>query len=81
MWNLLEFPAGVIPIDLTIPSDCYYNSVFDDIFTDNAKNNILNSEGLPLCIQVVGHYGDDERVLGVMKVIEDMFPWRHFVKE
>ncbi|CAD8088821.1 unnamed protein product [Paramecium sonneborni] len=73
MWNVLDFPAGSLPIttvqndqDLEIPGK--QNSW--DVIYRFMKNDLQGAIGLPVNVQVAALPNQDEMVLRVMKEIE-----------
>ena len=76
-WNLLDFPAGVIPIKLIQEGENKYESNVNDAYAKDAQKTMENSVGLPVCIQVVGNTYKDEIVLKVMKIIQDLYQFYH----
>ena len=70
IWNLLDFPAGVVPVTrVTTGEDVYYSS-HKDLNTIMAKNSVKGTVGLPAGVQVIGLPYKDELVLAGMKLIE-----------
>ena len=72
-WNLLDFPAGVVPVKLVEEGENTYESTSTDSYVRVAKENMRESVGLPVCIQVTGSTYKDEKVLRVMKIIQDYY--------
>lgn len=72
-WNLLDFPAGVVPIKLVESGENKYDYFSRDAFVQVAKENMKDSVGLPVCIQVVGSTYQDEKVLKLMKIVQDYY--------
>uniref|UniRef100_A0A0N5ANS2 Amidase domain-containing protein n=1 Tax=Syphacia muris TaxID=451379 RepID=A0A0N5ANS2_9BILA len=79
IYNLLDFPAGVVPTGFVTESD---DSAIEQETQWPTGNNIAlkvmreaskNSAGLPLSIQVVGLPFQEEECLGVMKIIEEIW--------
>ena len=73
-WNIMDYPAGVVPIR-TIREDeeNYLECAENDKFVETAKNVMKGSKGLPVAVQVVARTFEDEKVLRVMKTIEEIF--------
>ena len=73
VWNVLDFPAGVVPVKLIEPGEDVYNSNVKDAFVEAAKETMKGSVGMPISIQVVGNTYQDEKVLRVMKIVQDYY--------
>jgi fatty acid amide hydrolase len=70
----LHLPAGVVPMTLVRDDEQYYEDIGhlnNDRAVAMAKEACRQSVGLPIGIQLVGLPNDDERVLGVMKELEN----------
>jgi len=48
------------------------------MWTSYIKEDLKGSVGMPMCVQVVSFYGDDEICLGLMKVIEEKIKFNKF---
>jgi fatty acid amide hydrolase len=76
-WNMLDFPAGIVPIGKWTEED--ERNLLDEKYWPVENNFILqtmreaskDSQGLPLGIQVVSKPYNEEVCLGVMKVVEN----------
>eukprot|EP01138_Halocafeteria_seosinensis_P011838 gb/GECG01012098.1/.p1 GENE.gb/GECG01012098.1/~~gb/GECG01012098.1/.p1 ORF type:complete len:345 (+),score=38.08 gb/GECG01012098.1/:1-1035(+) len=78
LWNLFDFPAGVVPVTEVrdteaeqqyVPPECQ-----QDRFSKQADESIRGAAGCPVGVQVVGLPFQDEKVLGLMKVLQDSLP-------
>jgi len=70
----LHLPAGVVPMTVVRDDEQYYEDIGhlnNDRAVAMAKEACRQSVGLPIGIQLVGLPNDDERVLGVMKELEN----------
>ena len=76
LFNTLDYPGGVVPITTVQESEQTYEDGINDHFTRVIKEDVKESKGMPLSVQVVGMKWDDELALGVMKVIEDAFKFQ-----
>lgn len=82
LWNVLHYPAGIVPVtrvkkdEETMPDDGY-----NDFWTGCLNKDAKGSEGMPICVQVIGHAFEDEKVLGVMQAIENKIKYRCKVPE
>ena len=73
LFNVLHFPAGVVPMTLVRDDEQFYEDIGhlnNDIAATMAKDVCRQSAGLPIGVQLIGWPNDDERVLGVMKELE-----------
>jgi fatty acid amide hydrolase len=66
LWNILHYPAGIVPITHVQQDEQQFEDQHNDFWTDLLKETAEGSEGMPVGIQVVGHNWEDEKVLGVM---------------
>ncbi|CAG9335873.1 unnamed protein product [Blepharisma stoltei] len=73
VWNLLDYPCGVVPVRTVRAGEDKYESTSRDKAVKSCKEIMEGSVGLPVCLQVVGYPSRDEEVLGVMKVIEGFY--------
>ena len=71
IWNVLHYPSGVVPITQVQPGEEVYEDSYNDMWTSYIKEDLKGSVGMPMCVQVVSYFGDDEICLGLMKTIED----------
>jgi fatty acid amide hydrolase len=72
-WNLLDYPAGVVPVKSIEEGENKYETEDKDAYVKVAQDNMKNSVGLPVSIQVVATTYQDEKVLRVMKIIQDYY--------
>ena len=70
IWNVLGFPAGVLPVTKVLPTEQSYTDDWNDAFTKTMNSDAKDSAGMPVCVQVVGFNFEDEKALGVMKMLE-----------
>lgn len=68
-WNLLDQPAGVLPVS-TVQSDEQVREVLDDRLDRKAARFEADSAGLPVAAQVIGRPWEEHVVLAVMAAIE-----------
>lgn len=69
--NLINFPAGVVPISLLSMPQAYRGNP-SDICTMSIQRSLIHSEGLPIGVQVMTRSFEDELCLRVMKEIEEV---------
>jgi Asp-tRNA(Asn)/Glu-tRNA(Gln) amidotransferase A subunit family amidase len=73
VFNLLKMTASSLPVTVTRADELHYESDWQDPVTELIRNNLKDSEGLPVSIQVIGLPFHEERVLGLSKKIESHF--------
>lgn len=73
LWNLLDYPAGVVPVCQVEEGEDVYECEENDAFVSTAQQIMKNSVGLPISVQVVGRTYEDEKVLRAMKIVQDTF--------
>jgi fatty acid amide hydrolase len=76
--NMFNLPAGIVPVTRVQKGEDNYGKD-DTIFRDHvlypqAVDAMKGSEGLPVGIQVLTLPYEDEKCLGVMKLLEKKFP-------
>lgn len=72
-WNILEFPAGVVPAGQVALSEERYDEGPKDGISRKAQQVMAGASGLPVALQVATLPYEDEKALGLMKVLEDIF--------
>lgn len=70
MLNILDLPSGSIPTGLL--KDNSYDSAFKDNMRIEIENSIKTSLNLPIGFQVATLPLEDEKCLGIMKMIDDL---------
>jgi amidase len=80
VWNLLDYPAMVIPAGAVCDKDISDiwsyepHNVLDEwnkrLWNDNKE--VMASLRLPVGIQIIGRRYDDEKVLAAAKVLDDL---------
>ena len=55
IWNLLGYPAGVMPVTTVLSSEQTWTDSFNDHLTDQLAKSSVDSAGMPVCIQVITH--------------------------
>jgi len=72
--NLLDLPAGAVPITVIQESETVYDEKIrsnKDMITKAAQENLNDSNGMPVGIQVITPFMEEERCVGIMKQIEE----------
>ena len=70
--NVLDFPTAVIPIRKIKKNEEFYHCDINDTFSKFVKNQVINSAGLPVGIQIATLPGTDEKCLKLMKFIDNL---------
>lgn len=70
LWSLLGFPVGLVPTGPLNHQDLAYPETIKDSLTRGVLRHCENAEGLPMSLAVVGLPYMDEKVLGVVRVLE-----------
>jgi fatty acid amide hydrolase len=69
--NILEVPAGGLPITVVRNDEEVYEDTHNDLITKLAKSLMVDSAGMPIGIQVCSLPFQDEIALRVMREIEE----------
>jgi len=75
LYNLLDYPAGVLPITYVRKDDHKILRKISDPIDRFLNKNEVASEGIPVGIQVVGLPWRDEEVLKAMKIVHELIPF------
>ena len=71
--SLFDIPAGNVPITLIGENETIYDEkriTNRDSISKKAQENLIESPGMPVGIQVCGRYFEDEKCVNIMKQIE-----------
>ena len=71
LWNLTGFPAGILPVTKVLSTEQSYTDHYQDHWTKVLNDDCQDSEGMPICLQIIGYAFEDEKVLGIMKLLSD----------
>ncbi|KID82451.1 Amidase family protein [Metarhizium guizhouense ARSEF 977] len=74
-WNLLDYPSGVIPAGRVLKTDAYPADYEPVNQLDKENMNLYDNDlyyDLPVAIQVVAPTHEDERLMGAMRVIDEV---------
>lgn len=66
LWSVLCYPSGTVPITTVQEDEQTFTDKHQDGWTSLLKKNAVNSKGLPVSVQVISHFHEDEKVLAVM---------------
>ena len=69
IWNLLNLPVGSVPVTVVRNDQQVYESRYDDMITRALIESAQGSMGLPVGIQIVGLPYQEQKILGLMKVV------------
>jgi len=51
IWNILHFPAGVLPVTEVLPEEeNVYSDNYNDIVTKKCRSNVQGSAGMPIAV-------------------------------
>jgi len=70
IWNVTGFPSGVMPVTRVKENEQTFDDSYKDAWTRVIQEDVQNSVGMPICLQVTGYAFEDENALAVMKVLE-----------
>lgn len=73
-WNLLDLPAGVVPVSRVRPDETV-RTVLADRLDRKAARFELGSEGLPVAAQIAARPWEEHKVLAAMAVVERGVGW------
>jgi fatty acid amide hydrolase len=73
VWNVADYPAGVLPARLVQEGEDIYQGDERDTSVKISKEIMGNSVGLPVSVQVVAKPFEDEKALRVMKILDSHF--------
>ena len=79
-YNLTGYPVGVMPITDVKADEQTFTDQFDDKWTNLIKELAANSEGMPISLQFIGDNYEDEKVLAVMKDVEEKLQYQLKIK-
>uniref|UniRef100_A0A3P8S0B2 Fatty-acid amide hydrolase 1 n=1 Tax=Amphiprion percula TaxID=161767 RepID=A0A3P8S0B2_AMPPE len=76
LYNLLNFPAGVVPVTTVTKEDeeelKYYEGIYQDVYDKLFKEAVTGGEGLPVAVQCVALPWQEELCLRFMKEVEQL---------
>ncbi|XP_059196403.1 vitamin D3 hydroxylase-associated protein-like [Centropristis striata] len=76
LYNLLKFPAGVVPVSTVTAEDeeelRHFKGIYQDKFDKLFKEAVTGGEGLPVAVQCVALPWQDELCLHFMKEVEQL---------
>ena len=91
IYNIIDSPVGVIPVTRVDPSEdqiteewtneAGHGSKLVELSVYSGKNAPYNPEkmkGLPVGVQIVGKTFEDEKVVAMMKIVDDALGPRSF---
>ncbi|RMG64016.1 MAG: amidase [Chloroflexi bacterium] len=71
VYNLLGYPAGVVPVTRVRPDEAIVRPLSPDVVDIAARRVDIGSAGLPVGVQVAARPWQEHVALAVMKVIQD----------
>uniref|UniRef100_A0A3Q1C677 Fatty-acid amide hydrolase 1 n=1 Tax=Amphiprion ocellaris TaxID=80972 RepID=A0A3Q1C677_AMPOC len=76
LYNLLNFPAGVVPVTTVTKEDeeelKHYAGIYQDVYDKLFKEAVTGGEGLPVAVQCVALPWQEELCLRFMKEVEQL---------
>uniref|UniRef100_A0AAQ5X816 Fatty-acid amide hydrolase 1 n=1 Tax=Amphiprion ocellaris TaxID=80972 RepID=A0AAQ5X816_AMPOC len=76
LYNLLNFPAGVVPVTTVTKEDeeelKHYEGIYQDVYDKLFKEAVTGGEGLPVAVQCVALPWQEELCLRFMKEVEQL---------
>lgn len=73
--NILELPAGNIPVRLVLKEETKYPT--GTFYEKEVAESIVQSEGLPVCIQFTGEHLKDEECVAAMWQMANLLGHSH----
>jgi len=71
LFSYLCFPSGSVPVTRVRSDEEEYTSSIRDLITKDINANMKGSAGMPLAVQIVSYPFREERVLNLMKQVEE----------
>jgi len=76
LFNLLDYPAGVVPITRVLATDVWRRTAHGLLMSKSHQlYDPVKAAGLPLAVQVVGLPFQEETVLRTMRALEALIPF------
>ncbi|NP_001091200.1 fatty acid amide hydrolase, gene 1 S homeolog [Xenopus laevis] len=76
LFNILNFPAGVLPVNIVTPEDeeelKNYKGYYNDLWDKDVIKGMEDGVGLPLAVQCVALPWQEEQCLRLMKEVENV---------
>lgn len=69
-WNIMHYPAGVLPVTVCKNDELDFEDEFRDFYTKNIQKCMKQSAGLPVAVQIVSTPFNEEKILALMQQIE-----------
>lgn len=70
IWNLIGFPCVSFPVTQVLPNEQFFKDHYNDQWTQVLQKNSKDSKGLPVGLQIISCQNEDEKLLAIMKLIE-----------
>jgi hypothetical protein len=70
IWNLIGFPCLAFPVTKVHANEQFFKDHFNDKWSENLHQNAKDSKGLPVGLQLISSSNEDEKLLAIMKLIE-----------
>lgn len=75
-WNILGMPAGVVPSSQVNIDETSYSDGLNDSFEHFARLSMGDAAGMPTGVQVVGQPNEDEKVLKMMRELQEKIKFK-----
>ena len=76
-----QFPSGTLPVAIVKEDEQKFEEkLFNDIFTKEINDTMKGSEGMPMGLEIIGKPFNDEKVLAIMKILEEKFKFKESVE-
>jgi len=76
LWNVLNYPAGIVPITTVKREEQSFSDKHNDGWTNLVNETCKGSEGMPISVQVISHAFEDEKALAVMQALDQKVKFR-----
>jgi Asp-tRNA(Asn)/Glu-tRNA(Gln) amidotransferase A subunit family amidase len=75
--NYWGFPSGAIPATCVREDEQYFDAnVSNKSIAPLIKENMIDSKGLPMSLEIIGKPFHDEQILAIMRLLEDKFEFK-----
>ena len=81
VWTIAGYPSAVFPVTKVLPEEQSFDDHFQDRWTQLLNLNARSSAGLPISLQMIGYPFEDEKILGIMKLLEEKLALKREVPE
>ena len=68
-WTISGYPYQVFPVTKVLPEEEKYDDWYSDRYTELINLNAQKSAGQPISLQMIGYPYEDEKILGIAKML------------